>query len=252
MKVLMSGTAHGIGAACAARLRADGADVDGFDIDATGAFRLDLSDPAAVATAPLAASYDAMVHAAGLPPRPGQAAAILGVNFLGIRQLTERALPGMAPGGAIAFVASKAAGRWRENLPQVLRFMALPDDADLDRFVADEGIDPVRAYDLSKEALVVWTRANTARLMRLGLRANTISPAPVESRILDDFVAAFGDRATKAFALTDRFGTPDEIAEVAAFLVSPASSWIRSTDIVTDGGLMARMDCAALGIDEAS
>ena len=49
--------------------------------------------------------------------------------------------------GAIVSLASKAGARWRENISQVQRFTALS-RGEIADFVAMEGIDPVRAYDL--------------------------------------------------------------------------------------------------------
>ena len=109
-----------------------------------------------------------------------------------------------------------------------------------------EGIDPVRAYDLSKEAVIYWTKSNTARLLAMGLRANTVSPATIATRILPDFEVAFGDRAARGIALSGRAGTPDEVAEAVAFLASPASAWVRGVNLEVDGGLASQLEIAAL------
>ena len=125
------------------------------------------------------------------------------------------------------------------------RFTALS-RGEIADFVAMEGIDPVRAYDLSKEAVIYWTKSNTARLLAMGLRANTVSPAAIATRILPDFEAAFGDRAARGIALSGRAGTPDEVAEAVAFLASPASVWVRGVNLEVDGGLAAQLEIAAL------
>ncbi len=251
MRVLITGIAHGIGKATAARLRADGAEIVGVDIGDGDWLACDLSHPEAIDALPLDGAFDALVNAAGLPPRPGSEAAVLNVNFLGLRRLTERVIPLMTTGGAIVSLASKAGAKWRENLDQVQRFITLTDPDALPGFIAAEGIDPVRSYDLSKEAVVVWSRAQTARLQKLGLRANTVSPAAVETRILDDFMTAFGDRASKGTALMGRAGTATEVAAVAAFLCHPESGWLKGVNLPVDGGLDARLDCLAFGIPEA-
>ena len=125
------------------------------------------------------------------------------------------------------------------------RFVALS-QGEIADFVALERIDPVRAYDLSKEAVIYWTKANTARLLALGLRANTVSPAAIATRILPDFETAFGLRAARGIALSGRAGTADEVAEVVAFLASPASAWVRGVNLEVDGGLAAQLEIAAL------
>ncbi|MBD3678676.1 MAG: SDR family oxidoreductase [Rhodobacteraceae bacterium] len=251
MHILITGAATGIGAATAKALRAKGARITAIDIVEPGKhadewIEADLTDPEAIAGLTLPGPIDALVNSAGLPPRPGLEPKILALNFLGLRTLTEKALPGIAKGGAIVSISSKAGARWRENLDQVKRFMALEHPDQLPDFIVAEGIAPVRAYDLSKEAVIVWTKAQTARLQGMDLRANTVSPAAVETGILEDFVTAFGDRATKGVALMGRPGTADEVGQVAAFLASPESGWLKGQDIAVDGGLAARMECEAL------
>lgn len=246
MRVLVTGAAHGIGAATAARMAAQGATITAVDLDDPGPtvtrwHRADLSDPAAIDAIPLDGPVDALVNAAGLPPRDGQQARILAVNALGLIRLTERVLPHMPPGGAIVSLASRAGVRWRDNIVQVRRLLDMP-TADLPAFVAAEGIDPVRAYDLSKEAVIWWTKSQTARLSTLGLRANTVSPAAIATRILPDFEAAFGPRAARGVALSGRAGTPEEIAAIVAFLAHPDSAWLRGANIKADGGVTAQLD----------
>ena len=190
----------------------------------------------------LPAPVDVLVNAAGLPPRVGTEAMVLRVNFLALRRLTETIIDDMAPGARIVNVASKAGAKWHENLPQVERFLALPDDRELEQFVRDESIDAVRSYDLSKEAVIVWTKAMTAPLLELGLRMNAVSPGAVETPILPDFVDAFGARALKGIEMTKGTGQASDIAKVIAFLASPDSHWLRGCNIDSDGGLTAMLE----------
>ncbi|MDP4990138.1 MAG: SDR family oxidoreductase, partial [Marivita lacus] len=116
----------------------------------------------------------------------------------------------------------------------------------LDAFIKAEAIDPVRAYDLSKEAVIVWGLSNVARFRDLGLRINAVSPAAVATPILDDFMTAFGERASRGVDLTGRAGQPDEIAQVIRFLASPEASWVTGCNIECDGGLTAQIEYAVL------
>jgi NAD(P)-dependent dehydrogenase (short-subunit alcohol dehydrogenase family) len=251
---VITGAASGIGAATARALRRDGFQITALDLKDPGALadrwhRIDL-DEAAFTLPEIDNSVDVLVNAAGLPPRPGTEAKVLRVNFLALRRFTEHILPLMNNGGAIVNVASKASAKWRENIDQVKSLMSQPAEEQLESFVQEEQIDTVRSYDLSKEAVVVWTKAITAELIERSLRMNCVSPAAVETPILDDFTRAFGERATRGIKMTKRSGTPDEIAQVIAFLASPASEWVRGCNIETDGGLTAMLETEKL-IDPA-
>lgn len=250
VRVLVTGAAHGIGAAVATKLAGLGAEVVAVDFaEPAGAAAdwlcADLSRPDEIDAIPLRGRFDALVNAAGLPPRDGAEEAILAVNYLGLVRLTERALAHLPPGGSIVSLASKAGARWRENVEQVLRLREMHREA-LGAFVVREGIDPVRAYDLSKEAVIHWTKDSTARLQTLGLRANAVSPAAIGTRILPDFERAFGDRAARGIALSGRAGTPEEVAEAVVFLARPESEWVRGVNLEVDGGLSARLEIEAL------
>ncbi|MEX0281832.1 MAG: SDR family oxidoreductase, partial [Arenibacterium sp.] len=99
--------------------------------------------------------------------------------------------------------------------------------------------DPVRAYDLSKEAVILWTMASSEAYLNRNQRINSISPGAVDTGILQDFETAFGQRMTQNVARAGRTGTPEEIAQLAAFLLSPQSSWIKGIDVSIDGGMSA-------------
>ncbi len=256
MRIALTGAATGIGAATAARFKSGNAEIVAFDIaeprdnvDQWIAF--DLSKPATIAQAAEAADgpFDALINVAGLPPRQGQEEAILAVNYFGLVTFTEAMLAKLRPDGTIVNVASKAGGKWRDNIDQVKALMSLSGPEDLPGFIDAERIDYVRAYDLSKEAVIVWSKARCERLMTMGLRVNTVSPAAIATRILGDFIAAFEERATKAIARVGRPGTPEEVAEVIFFLAARQSGWIRGIDIAVDGGTnaMAEADALALG-----
>lgn len=251
MRVIVSGAASGIGRATAVCLREAGALVLALDLKDPGAAAddwvpIDLADPSAVDALTVPRDCEALVNAAGLPPRPGDEARVLALNFLGLRRLTERLLPRLAPGASIVNVASKAGARWRENLDQVRGLSAIDDPGALPDFILRERIDPVRAYDLSKEAVIWWTRSETARLGRLKLRANAVSPAAVDTPILAEFEAAFGARASRGIAMTGRPGTAEEVARVVAFLASADSGWVRGANLPVDGGLDAMLETEAL------
>lgn len=255
MRVALTGGASGIGAAVAADLKAQGHHVTAFDITEPHAnvdqwIPTDLSDDASIRAAIAAANgpYDALINNAGLPPRDGLAELILRVNFFGLRLFMDGLSDKLCDSAAIVNVASRAGAQWRENLDEVKALIAL-NPAQLTRFISERGITPTRAYNLSKEAVIVMTMAGTKRLISRNLRANSISPAAISTDILKDFAAAFGDQMARNVALVGRPGMPSEVASAIVFLASPASNWIRGQDIVIDGGMSAMLTSQTLGLD---
>jgi len=188
------------------------------------------------------------VNNAGVPPREGLLKTVLAVNYLGLVRLMDAVEPMLKQGGAIVNVASRAGAAWRTNIEQVKALIALENVAALDDFIANQDINYVRAYDLSKEAVVVWGIANTERLLAKSLRVNSVSPAAVSTGILDDFEAAFGDRMIRNVARVGRPGYPEEIADVILYLLSAESGWIKGQDITIDGGMSALGTSVQLGL----
>lgn len=258
MRVALTGGATGIGAEVAAKLKAKGHEVTAFDISEPSAqvdrwIKTDLSDPASIASAITAAkgTFDALINNAGLPPRDGLEETILRVNYFGLKAFLDGMLDKLAPGASIVNTASRAGAMWRQNIDEVKALMALDPDG-LAAFIADRSIDATRAYNLSKEAVIVLTLAETEDLIARDLRMNSVSPAAVSTGILDDFVAAFGERVARNIARVGRPGLPGEVADVILFLVSPESYWLKGTDIVVDGGMGALAQTDMLGLKEHS
>ncbi|MCV7300317.1 SDR family oxidoreductase [Mycobacterium barrassiae] len=85
------------------------------------------------------------------------------------------------------------------------------------------------AYGSSKWALRGLTQIAAAELAPSGIRVNAVLPGPVETPMLD--------AATQArLAEKGRLGTPMEIADAVAFLVSDHASFITGSELVVDGG----------------
>ena len=70
---------------------------------------------------------------------------------------------------------------------------------------------------------------------------NSISPGPVDTPILPDFLETLGERAEEDMRVMDRPGTPKDVAPVVAFLLSRHSGWIRGSNIPVDGGMSSHI-----------
>lgn len=246
MRVAITGAATGIGAATAVQLKAGGAEVIAFDIADPGNkadqwINTDLSHLAMIRKAidQVTGPFEAVINCAGLPPRNDNSRDILALNYFGLVAFTERVLPELAQGASIVNVASRAGELWRDNFSQVTALMSLGGPEALAAFVDRENIDPLRAYMLSKEAVIAWSLLNCERLIGMGFRVNCVSPSAVATDILGDFMAALGERAERSIARAGRAATTDEIASVICFLAGPASGWVKGQNIAIDGGVSA-------------
>lgn len=242
--VLVTGGAHGIGAAIADRFVAEGADVlvadvaagrdsvgrDSVGRDSAGrAVRCDVSVPEDVAAAVAEAEarfggLDIMVNNAGLGSARDlvdlddeEWARVIGVNLTGTFHGIRHAAPaiGRRGGGAILNMSSLAGGR------------ALPG---------------MGAYSAAKAGVEALTRTAAVELRGAGIRVNAIVPGLIGT------AAAHGGAAVLARGLgvddvgdyldrrQGRWGRPDEVAEVAVHLVEDATAFTSGLLYAIDNG----------------
>ena len=245
MHIAITGVATGIGAEVATKLKSQGHTVTGFDIakpekNVDEFIKLDLSDPDSINSVitDLKGPFDALINNAGLPPRVGLEEKILLVNFIGMHSFLNGMLSKLTNGASIVNTSSRAGAMWQENLSQVKKLIKL-DTRDLKDFIVSENIDHVRAYNPSKEAIIVLTIARTEELLSRGFRINSICPAAVSTEILKDFTNAFGEKVVKNIARAGRAALPAEVADSIIYLTSPQSAWIKGQNITIDGGMSA-------------
>jgi NAD(P)-dependent dehydrogenase (short-subunit alcohol dehydrogenase family) len=137
------------------------------------------------------------------------------INARGVFFAVQKALPLMKDGGSIILNGS---GAWQKGIPMYA------------------------TYSATKAALRSFVRTWTADLAGKGIRANIISPGPVETPILE---GQFGENTEavkerfKTMVPMGRIGKPEEIASAAVFLASDESSFITGIDLPVDGGLVA-------------
>ena len=72
---------------------------------------------------------------------------------------------------------------------------------------------------------------------------NAVSPGPVDTPILKDFLETLGERAKEDRTLMERPGLPEDVAPVVIFLLSDMTYWIRGSNIPTDGGMSSHLHC---------
>jgi NAD(P)-dependent dehydrogenase (short-subunit alcohol dehydrogenase family) len=109
-------------------------------------------------------------------------------------------------------------------------------------FVALVGCSvPQDAYTASKGAVIALTRSLAVQFGPRGIRANAICPGPIETPLLTSWLLT--DPQAKATRLarnpTGRFGTPEDIVNMALYLASDESTWTNGAILVVDGGITA-------------
>lgn len=97
------------------------------------------------------------------------------------------------------------------------------------------------AYGTTKAAVIGLTKSIAADFVSEGIRCNAICPGTVQTPSLEGRLSAQGDydRTRQAFVARQpmgRFGTPEEIAELAVYLASDESAYTTGAIYMIDGG----------------
>lgn len=243
---VITGAAQGIGAACAERLSQDGAAVALWDLDdARGealAHRLrergrralylhcDVADKgdvdaAVAATLQDLGHIDALVNNAGI---------FKAANFLDITEADWDAVIDVNLKGA--FLVGQAVARTMAanpagtggaivNMSSVNGVMAIP---------------TIASYNVSKGGVNQLTRVMALALADQGIRVNAVAPGTIATELAKNAVLGSEEARQRIMSRTPmkRLGEPHEIADVCAFLVSRASSYMTGAIVYVDGGRM--------------
>ncbi|MET0264163.1 MAG: coniferyl-alcohol dehydrogenase [Duganella sp.] len=245
--IVVTGACSGIGAEVVRLARAGGATVVGIDRNPPGLtldqfIQADLSDALAIdaAVAQLPPRVDALCNIAGVPGT-ADGALVARVNYLGLRHLSERLVERMPAGAAIVNIASALGADWRDRLEAHRELAAVQGFDAGQAWLRDHPVPQHSCYQYFKEALLVWTFTQSQRwFLERSVRMNCVSPGPVFTPILGDFVTMLGQEfVERNAARMKRPAFADEVAPVVAFLMSDASRWVSGVDIPVDGGLMS-------------
>ena len=222
-RVLITGSAAGIGRATAERCRAEGYEVIGIDRDGDG-IQADLSDPEATAAALSAAlrggPITRLVNNVGIVrPGPVEEQSFADLNFavsLNLRcslQCLQALLPGMkqADFGRVVNIASRAAlGKERRSV-----------------------------YAATKAGLIGMAKVWALELGGHGITANSIGPGPIRTELFERANPP-GSPATQAIldaVPVGRMGEPEDIANAVAFLLDARSGFVTGQTLYVCGGM---------------
>ncbi|MFD1191455.1 MULTISPECIES: SDR family NAD(P)-dependent oxidoreductase [Phenylobacterium] len=146
---------------------------------------------------------------------------VMSVNVIGVFLGMKHVIPVMAAQGGGAII----------NMSSVAGLIGSPG---------------LSAYVASKHAVIGLTRSAAAEWASHGVRINTVNPGPIESRMMRSIEGgvspAGAQKAHEQFAQlipAGRYGTPEEVARLVAFLGSDDAAYLNGSVYVVDGGMHA-------------
>ena len=218
----------------------------GFDVEP---FEMDLSSresiKAIIAEARKYGEIKYLVNAAGVSPSQAPIEAILKVDLYGTAVLLEEVGKVIAEGGCGVTISSQSGWRMPQLTAEQDRQLATtPTEELLDlEILKTENIrDTLHAYQMAKRCNEKRVMYECVRWGERGARLNDIAPGIIVTPLaIDEFNGPRGDFYKNMFARcpAGRPGTADEVANVAALLMSDAGAFITGSTFLIDGGATA-------------
>ena len=244
----VTGSASGMGAAVAARLRERGHTVIGVDIKGADVLA-DLSTPSGrrVAAADVLAAcsgrLDGAVLAAGLGPTKGAERAVTEVNYFGVVELLQAWRPALASAerAKVVVFGSNSTTTVPAVPGRAIRALLA---GDIEKAVRAYRIfgryGPPVAYAASKIALSRWVRrhAVTAQWAGAGIRLNALAPGAIMTPMLEEQLAdPVEAKAVREFPIPiGGFGDAGQLADWVVFMLSDSADFLCGSVVFVDGG----------------
>ena len=186
-----------------------------------------------------------LVNGAGVSPSQAPIEAILKVDLYGTAVLLEEVGKVIAEGGCGVTISSQSGWRMPQLTPEQDRQLATtPTEELLDlEILKPENIkDTLHAYQMAKRCNEKRVMAECVKWGARGARLNDIAPGIIVTPLaIDEFNGPRGDFYKNMFAKcpAGRPGTADEVANVAALLMSDMGAFITGSTFLIDGGATA-------------
>ena len=184
-----------------------------------------------------------LINAAGVSPSQAPVERILQVDLYGTSVLLEEFGKIIAPGGSGVIISSQSGYRL-PALPQEQneRLAMTPCDQLMELPFLKEITDTLKAYQYSKRCNVLRVMAEATRWGRRNATINSISPGIIITPLANDEL--HGPRKDGYLRMIKgmparRAGTPDEVGDLAEFLMSSRGRFISGADFLIDGGCTA-------------
>jgi NAD(P)-dependent dehydrogenase (short-subunit alcohol dehydrogenase family) len=213
----------------------------------TSAFKADLASRdsilALIAHAQLFGPITNLVNAAGVSPSQASVETILKVDLYGTSVLLEEFGKVIAEGGSGIVISSQSGHRLHALTEEENAALATAPTEELLTLPFIASItDTLKAYQYSKRCNVLRVMGEATNWAKRGATINSISPGIIITPLAnDELKGPRGEGYRKMLSLCPcrRAGTPDEVGDLAEFLMSSRGRWITGADFLIDGGTTA-------------